>query len=727
MIARRGSAAPARAILAMHPWWTGLTLLALLAPARLPAQTATPGVFLPTADAPADAEEDKRDARKLSYAEVHRLLLDRGLSEEAARRILRDYPVDRTFTDAELQEIFRRVRPEDLRTRGEAEKRAPEEESPEVIPQTGTGVEALKPFGYEVFARAPESFDPDQDLAVGPDYRLGPGDELKVTIWGSVEQEYFTVVDREGRAVFPEIGPVAAAGMTLGDFETQLRRDFGKTFSGFRMAVSLGRLRRIQVVVAGDVQRPGAYLLSPVSNAFNAVYYAGGPTEEGTLRRVRIVRDGRIVAEVDLYRYLLEGDTSDETRLLSGDTVFLLHKGPQASLRGEVRRPAIYELKGGETVADLVRMGGGFTATAYTTRATLDRVGPATGPVSVELDLTPLLAAPDSTGRPAPPPSDAPDQSTLALQDGDDLTVYSLYHVEPREFVELQGMVQYPGIYPLFPGMRVSHLAFRGGGLLESAFRARAELSRLAGPAEGLGEADSVSRVTYVDLARALAEPGGEADVVLQRNDKLYVRRIPGWKLQETVKVSGEVVFPGIYPLVVKEERLSRVMRRAGGLTPEAFPRGASLFRKEQGRVIINFEKVLHREGEREDIALVDGDSIHVPAYPPTILVEGEVSRPGALLFEPGKNADYYVDRTGGVNEQGSRGGTRIVKVDGVVQKAFRRFWWDPNVQPGSRIVVAARPAGHDINWGGVIRDTTAILASLATTVFIITQIDKSN
>lgn len=660
----------------------------------------------------------------MSYTEVYRLLLDRGLSEDAARRLMRDFPVDRTFTGAEVQEIFRRVRPEDLRTREETEKSAPEETSPDVIPGTGAGVEELKPFGYDIFQRAPSTFEPDQDLAVGPDYRLGPGDEIKVAIWGAVQQEYFAVINREGRAVFPEVGPVTAAGLTLGEFEAGLRRDFERTFSGFKLAVSLGRLRRIQVVVAGDVRRPGAYFLSPVSNAFNAVYFAGGPTEKGSLRRVRIVRDGVVVAEVDLYRYLLEGDTSNEVRLNSGDTVFLLPRAGEASLRGEVRRPAIYELLGGETVADLVRMGGGLTAKAWPARATLDRVVPGGGPVSVELDLSGLLRAPDSTGAPVEAPP------ALPLQDGDDLTIYSIYHVAPREFVELQGMIQYPGIYPLFPGMRVSHLVFRGGGPLDSAYRVRAELSRLGDQVDAArtkGAADSVSRVIYVDLSQALAEPGSDADVVLQRNDKLYVRRLPGWKLQETVKVTGEVEFPGIYPLLVKEEHLSSVVRRAGGVTPEAFPRGASLFRKEQGRVIINFEKVLRKEGEREDIALVDGDSIDVPAYPPTILVEGAVSRPGALLFEPGKNADYYVSRTGGVTERGNRGRTRIVRVDGVVQKAFRHFWWDPSVDPGSRIVVAEKPAGKEINWGGVIRDTTAILASLATTVFIISQIDKTN
>jgi protein involved in polysaccharide export with SLBB domain len=653
------------------------------------------------------------------------------VSEDAARRILADYPSDRTLTRAEVDAVLRRIRPEDLRTRQESEERSPEEESLQLGPGAASGrLSEPEPFGYDIFRRAPSTFEPEQDLAVGPDYRLGPGDEVKVSLWGSVQQDFFTVIDREGKATFPEVGPVSAAGLTLGDFEARLRQEFSRAFSGFRLAVSLGRLRRIQVVVAGDVLRPGAYFLSPVSNAFNAVYYAGGPTERGSLRRVRVVRDGALVAEVDLYRYLLRGENDTEVKLLSGDTVFLMNKGPQVTLRGEVRRPAIFELLPGETVPDLLAMGGGFTAEAHPGKVTLDRVSPVTGPFSVEIDLTPYLS--DSTlaaglGRPEGG-QDPPPPAPLPLQDGDHLTIYSIYHVTPREFVELQGMVQFPGIYPLYPDMRLSDLIYRGGGLLESAWLLSAELSRVAEPAnlDGIEEpADTVSQSVRIDLERVMAFPGSGDDRVLRRNDKLYVRKIPGWTLQSTVKVSGEVRFPGIYPLLVKEERLSSVVGRAGGLTGEAFLKGASLFRRDQGRVVINFEKALRNVGEREDIVLTDGDSVHVSPFPPTIVVEGEVSRPAALLFEPGKNASYYVDRTGGVTDNGDRGATRIVRVDGVVQKAFKSRWWDPEVQPGSRIVVARRIEREGVNWGSVLRDTAAILASLATTVFVISEVNR--
>jgi protein involved in polysaccharide export with SLBB domain len=708
-------------------------VLALLLALTGPAAAQLPGVFLPPTGSSATSEEDERTAAegRLGLEEVNRLLLERGVSEDAARRLLADYPSDKNFTRAEVDALLRRIRPEDLRTRQESEERSPEEESLQLGPGAATGrLREPEPFGYDIFRRAPSTFEPEQDLAVGPDYRLGPGDEVKVSLWGSVQQDFFAVIDREGKATFPEIGPVSAAGLTLGDFEARLRQDFSRTFSGFRLAVSLGRLRRIQVVVAGDVVRPGAYFLSPVSNAFNAVYFAGGPTERGSLRRVRVVRDGALVAEVDLYRYLLEGRTDSEVKLLSGDTVFLMNKGPQVTLRGEVRRPAIFELLPGETVTDLLAMGGGFTAEAHPERVTLDRVSPVTGPYSIEIDLSPYLA--DSTfaaglGRPerlAPAPAPEP----VRLQDGDNLTIYSIYHITPREFVELQGMVQFPGIYPLYPGMRLSDLLYRGGGLLESAWLLSAELSRVAEPARlGVNEApgDTVSRSVAIDLARVMASPGSGDDLVLQRNDKLYIRKIPGWTLQSTVKLSGEVQFPGIYPLLIKEERLSSVVERAGGLTGEAFLKGASLFRRDQGRVVINFEKALRNSGEREDIVLADGDSVHVPPFPPTIVVEGEVSRPAALLFEPGKNASYYVDRTGGVTDNGDRGATRIVRVDGVVEKAFKPRWWDPEVQPGSRIVVARRVEREGTNWGAVIRDSAAILASLATTVFVISEINR--
>lgn len=669
---------------------------------------------------PAEAGETTPVTVQMTYDEVYQLLLSRGLTEEATIELLRDYDPDSTFTTREVNDILRRVRQEDLTTRRTKEERAAEEESPAILPQPLGSSREPVPFGYEVFKRAPETFEPDQDLAAGSDYRLGPGDELRIAIWGSLQHEYFAPVDREGNVTIPEVGVLPAAGMTLGAFEERLSAELRKVFSGFKLGVSLRRLRRIQVIVAGEVVRPGAYFLSPVSSTFNALYFAGGPTPQGTLRRVRVVRDGRIVGEVDLYRYLMGGDTSGEVRLLSGDTVFILPKGPEATIRGEVNRPAIFELLGGETVADLVAMGAGLTSTAFVERAILDRVSPATGPLSVELDITGLLN-PDSAAV-------AAGSMSLPLQDGDNLTVYSIYHVESRQFVEIQGMVQYPGIYPLFPNSRVSDVVFRAGGLLDSAYRLRAELSRLAWTPDGEPDgsmADSVSRVVYVDLSMALGNPESAENLTLTKGDKIYIRKVPGWKFQETVKIAGEVTYPGIYPLLVREERLSHFIRRAGGVTSESFLKGASLFRKDQGRVIINFERALKKPGDREDIVLVEGDSVHVPAYPPTILVEGEVGQPGALIYQPGKTADYYVDRTGGVTEDADRGNTRIFRVDGIVQKAFRKFGNDPKVEPGSRIVVAEKTRGQGVNWGTTIKDAATIIASLATTVFLVTQIDK--
>lgn len=697
-------------------------LLVVLAPAMdAMAQVPPPSAF-PTEVDPATEARARDAVGEMSYPDVYQLLLTRGLSEDSATELLRGYDPEDTFSSRDVNELLRRVRPEDLTTRRNKDEKAAEIEAPAVISQALGAAHEPVPFGYDVFKQAPSSFEPDQDLAVGPDYRLGPNDEIRISLWGSVQQEFFGVVDREGNVALPEVGVVSAAGMTLAEFETRLDSEMKRIFSGFKMGVSLRRLRRIQIIVAGDVVRPGAYYLSAVSTAFNALYFAGGPTATGTLRRVRIVRAGQILTEVDLYPNLMGGPSDNPVRLLSGDTVFILPKGPTATIRGEVNRPAIFELLGGETVADLVRMGAGFTPIVFASRATLDRVSPATGPMSIELDLIGLLEA-DST-------LVAGDPASLPLQDGDNLTLYSIYHIEPRQFVEIQGMVQYPGIYPLFPESRVSDLIFRAGGLLDSAYPLRAELSRLANLTGESGAAaltDSVSRVAYIDLGVALSNPESADNVRLAKGDKLYIRKIPGWKSQETVKISGQVVFPGIYPLLVREERLSRFVERAGGVTPQAFLKGASLFREKQGRVIINFERALKKKGDREDIVLVDGDSIHVPSYPPTILVDGEVSQPGALIYQPGMTADYYVDRTGGVTEEGDRGNTRIFRVDGIVQKAFKSMARDPKVEPGSRIVVATKPTGKGVNWGNVVKDSVTIIASLITTVYLITEINNNS
>jgi protein involved in polysaccharide export with SLBB domain len=465
--------------------------------------------------------------------------------------------------------------------------------------------------------------------------------------------------------------------------------------------VSLTTLRSIQVSVLGEVRRPGTYTLSPLSTSFNALYYAGGPTEIGTLRGVKVFRGDTLISVVDLYDLLLSGESGDDVRLGTDYRVFVPPVFGRVSVRGDVRRPARYEVKPGETVDDLVRFAGGTTATSYTPRQVLDRVRSDGTRETFDLAL-------DAAG------------GATAVLDGDALTIYSVYQVEPRQYVTISGEVQAPGRYELFPGMTVSDLVFRAGNPIESAFLSGGELSRLA-PSEG----DSVAYTIPFSLESAISAPHGASDFALQAEDRVHIRRAPGWVPQATVTVTGEVRFPGAYSLTLREERLSQVMHRAGGLNAEAFPSASGLFRKEGGRIIVDFARVLSNPGSIEDVIMADGDSVYVPRYNETIQVTGAVSRPGALIYRPGKTADYYLRRTGGLREDADKGRVHIIGVDGSAQKVRRSMWFDPEVPPGAIIEVGSKAPGKATDWLGAIRDGATIMSGLATTIYIITQLNK--
>ncbi len=679
-------------------WALGLTLVLLALALPVAAQVFTNP----------SSQGGASDQKSLTLAEIRLILLSRDVSPEVIDKVLGDFPEDRTFTQDEAQILIDNTTA--LAGQRETTARMSTGQAagtPKVQgPEAGTAEPILPPgtvplFGQSIFRGAPEEFQPAQDIAVGPDYILGAGDELSIVIWGSVQKNWNPVIARDGTVALPEVGLIPVAGTSLGEFRETLKARLSGVYSGFNLSVTLSTLRSIQVSVLGDVRRPGTYTLSPLSSSFNALYYAGGPLETGTLRRVKVFKGDSLLATVDLYGLLLRGESKGDVRLGTDYRVFVPPVFGVVTVRGDVRRPARYEVKPTDTVADLIHYAGGLTATSYAPRAVLDRVNGPGGRVTIDVDL-------------------ATEADTVLVRDGDALTVYPVYHVEPRRYVYVSGQVQSPGRYELYPGMTVSDLIYRAGNTLEGVFLARAELSRLSS-----ASGDSVAFSVFFNLEIALKRPHSEADLTLLPHDHLYIRRRPGWAPQATVDLTGEVQFPGTYTLTRQGEKLNEILKRGGGFTLHAFPSAAGLFRRGQGRVIVDFEKALNRPGSLENVALVEGDSIFVPRYNQTIQVVGAVSRPGALVYQPGKTADYYLRRTGGLAENADKGRIQIVRVDGVAQNARRSLWFDPEVPPGAVIEVDTKPTGEEVDWMGAIRDATTIMSGLATTIFIITQIKK--
>ncbi len=683
-----------------------------------------------------------------------------------------------------------------------------------------TSFDDLKPFGLELF-RTPDETTPPDDIASSSDYILGPGDNLVINLWGRAEQEYNLTVDREGKVIVPKVGELVAWGKTLTNFRAYAQQKFSKVYSESDLNVSLGKIRSIRIFLTGEVNRPGAYTVSSLTSLFNALYLAGGPTANGTMRDINLMRNGKSVVSLDLYKFLLQGDNTSDVRLESGDAIFVPVPRARVAIRGKVRRPAIYELTGNENARHLLTLAGNALPDAYLERVMLERVSRQKEWEVIDLNLgesdsdpssnvilrdgdrltvfsifearTNLVAIAgkvkhpgyyernDSTrisallaqgqlqdydvyygradlfrryrdNRVAVIPIDLKavmsrqPRADIILTNRDSLHIYSLQDVDRSRFVHVSGEVKKPGEYPLYDGMTVGDLVFLAGSFTRGASRLQGELARF----------DSVGAVSlrYIDLqdSMALALP-------VQEDDRLYLRQIPEWQLHRTVKIEGEVLYPGEYVLANREETVYQLLQRAGGFTASAFPTGILFDRKsiarrlEQAqipkmlknstpvildsngvvedqqtvtydsvavnRLIIDMRAITASRGKTGDIILEPGDRIFIPAAPSGISVLGEVGATGTIKFEPNQNVRYYIERAGNFTPRSDKGHVRLINASGEVHAGGVL---GRKVSMGDVIVVPLR-VQKDQSWLKTAATAFTATTGALTTVFLIRKL----
>jgi len=393
----------------------------------------------------------------------------------------------------------------------------------------------LKVFGLDVFSRGSSEFDPVISGALPSTYQLGPGDELVLVVTGQVESTTPLAVSREGFIVVPQVGQMWVNGLTLSQLRDQLYSRLSRVYSGIgtgadartHFDISIARTHMNQVYITGEVTRPGSYTVFPLASVLNALYQAGGPTANGSFRGVRVMRQGVAVDTVDLYRYLLGGDNLGGIRLEPGDAVYVPVHGRQIAVKGEVNRPAIYELRNGETLADLIRFAGGLTAPAESRRARLERIlsagqrsEPGVDRVVIDVDLAQALANP---------------ASGPALQAGDELTIYPVLS-DVRHQVTLTGNVWRPGTFQFKPGEHAWDLIHEAEGLLPDAYLANAQISRLN------RENNLLTNIRFsLDTA---ANGAPVANPLLQEDDILRIFSRSSGDLPLAVSVDGAVLRP---------------------------------------------------------------------------------------------------------------------------------------------------------------------------------------
>ncbi len=474
--------------------------------------------------------------------------------------------------------------------------------------------ETLKPFGYELFAGAPSTFAPATDVPVGPDYVIGPGDEIHVQLYGKSNSSADLTVDRDGLINFPELGPIAVTGLSFRELKETLLREVDKRMIGVEASITMGRLRSIRIFVLGEVFRPGSYSVSGLSTLTNALFASGGVREIGSLRQVQLKRAGELVGELDLYDLLIKGDTSGDARLMPGDVIFVPPVGPMVGAAGEVKRPAIYELKGEFSAAQLLELAGGLTARAHREQLQLDRYEDGE---RISLDF-PVTGA-----------------SELLLGDGDLLKVYPVTGRE-EGVVWLEGNVLRPGKRQFREGMRLLDLIGGAEDLLPETHFAYGLIER----------ENTVNRETeYLSFNLEAALLRGEAaeNLLLRGRDRVFVFHRAYFREPPRVAVRGEVQTPGRYQYK-REMRVLDLLLAAGGLTHDVWLDEAELFRTDPKdmsvtRIALDLAAVLAGD-PAANILLADRDELALHSIwefkrKHEVRVLGQVHQPGVFpLFE---------------------------------------------------------------------------------------------
>lgn len=596
----------------------------------------------------------------------------------------------------------------------------------------------LNQFGYSLFAGTVSTFAPVEDVPVGPDYVLGPGDDLRIYIWGALENALVQTVDRNGQIYLPNVGPLRVWGLTFTQADRVIREELSRYFRGFQTSVTMGRLRTIRIYVVGEVRQPGSFTISSLSTVTNGLFAAGGPLKLGSLRNIQLKRNQHTIGTLDLYDFLLSGDKTRDFRLESGDTIFVPPIGPVAAITGEVKRPAIYELRGPTRISDLIEMAGGLTPQSYLKRVQVIRAKPNAEREVMDLDLTVLQGDGDSP-------------MNIELRNGD---LVKIYPTDPRIYntITLAGSVKHPGDYELKSGMRISQL-LPIGSLLPEAYLDGVEVIRF--------KEDLSTEVLHVNLKKAWA--GDETqNISLRPRDQITVRsefRDP-W----TVVLDGEVKRPGTYT-IKQGERLSSILKRAGGFTDKAYLKGAVFTResvkrieeeqlksflksqeerllaqagridivgadKEQisqnqqtlaaqrellrslasrislGRLVVRLDDLEKFENSPSDIILENGDKLFIPPKPSSIAVLGAVRSPASLLYKEGEGVEFYVNRAGGLTKQADEKEIYIAKADGSAITGFTKL---RKIEPGDAIIVPPKEEER-VRWLAVSRDWATIL-----------------
>lgn len=644
-------------------------------------------------------------------------------------------------------------------------------------------------FGHDIFKNDKLTFEPNMNIATPAGYILGPGDEILIDIYGTSQSSQKYAISPEGTIIIEKIGPVAIAGLTAEQAQAKVISKMGGHYQGSSIKLTVGQTRTVIVNVLGEVINPGTYTLSAFSTVFNALYLAGGVTEIGTLRNIKVSRGGRIISKIDVYDYILNGKLTGNVMLQDNDAIIVGAYDALVNISGAIKRPMFYEMKEGETVKALLEYAGGFNSDANKNI------------ISVERKTNEGLTVHSV---------EEWDFASFAVQDGDSVNVKNIID-RYQNMVEVTGAVFYPGHYSISNECNsVRTLVEKAGGVMENAYtnlvvlfrmnenRTRKAMSiNLAGimnnnvPDVILENEDSLvvssneeitrARKYYIHgplakqgafpyvenmtLEDAIVAAGGlreealltnieiarrlqytdERDSTYNKKAKIYtfnienglmvkegqnfalkpydvitIKKNPEFADVAIVHVGGEVKYPGNYSLQSRQDRLSDLIKRAGGLTEAGFVEGARFTRaisanekerslqlleiahsadtidvekitiKDRYAVGIDLAEAMKKPGSDKDIILRNGDQIIIPQHNNTVRISGEVLYPNTVPYVEDKSASYYINQAGGTSNKGQRGKAFIIYANGQVSRLYHG-----RIRPGCEIVIPTKVDKH--------------------------------
>ncbi len=513
----------------------------------------------------------------------------------------------------------------------------------------------LRRFGYDLFNLGADAFAPATDIPVPADYVLGPGDSLVVQLYGKESAVHELTISRDGSVQFPKIGPVSLAGLSYRQAVGKIENIVSKQMIGIKSSITLGQLRTIRVFVLGEVKVPGSYVVGSLSTMTNALFASGGVSEIGSLRKVQLKRSGEVITTLDLYDLLLRGDTSADSRLLPGDVIFVPPVGVTASVKGAVKRPAIYELNGERNAAELLFLAGGLLPTAFLPSSKIERISTLGEKTLVEVNLEGAEAA------------------KHPILDADILHIGSTLD-QVTDTVSISGHVKRKEAFAWKEELRFSDVIANADAFLALP---DLDLALIEREISGSREVEVLS----FSPRRAFSNPGDKFDPLLHARDKIRIfgfeesrtellkELIDRLKLQasyeqrqKTVRIDGSVRFPGEYPLT-QNMSAKTLVQLAGGFTESALGRAAEITRydlsESRERVVLHIQVDLGSE----DPVLIEGDTLRVQQIPlwaekESITLAGEFIHPGVYAILPGESLIDVIERAGGLTAQAYPHGT---------------------------------------------------------------------